>query len=240
MGFFRKSSSNDTGASDYERRASDYDHQINEFLQQVEHSKNRSRSDPLERLLKWGHHMIEKKKLADAQSAEQTKIHRKDKQDIEELTHALNLTKADLHNAKAHSRTLEEKHSDEVTRLTVMHSNDMEQHKRQLDRQVENLNKGHASKIEQLKRRYDSDLTSQRKEQRAQQEQHKKVLETSNNIHNIETNKLRGQLVANQKEGQAWSDDILETKFRNLKVLVDAVTAPSNKELLFPPNRTRR
>jgi hypothetical protein len=117
-------------------------------------------------------------------------------------------------------------HDKEVYRLSRKHDKVVNQLNRNHGEEVNQLNENHVRDFNQLN-------SAHSKEVRELKSAHsKEVGELKGEI-----NRLVGQLLVNQNDNQAWPDDKMKLKFRELQRLIESVTSPRNKEFLIPPNQ---
>jgi hypothetical protein len=228
-----------------------YDARIHRFLKKVEGRSFtifQRRDDPLNDLFAWGDEVFKEKQQVEAEFSktksklEGELLHARKRLEsadrhIEKLNREHQATDHQLQKVSHDNETMANKHTDEIARTMESHSRQMTDEKRKHDSQL---------LAQQVK--YDRDIGQERQNQASQKQQYDLRIETLLATHETQVKKLVGghrvestklvrQLLVNQKDDQAWTDDVLKLKFMKMRLLIETVTAPRNKEFLVPPNQ---
>ncbi|KAI9786204.1 MAG: hypothetical protein M1839_007614 [Geoglossum umbratile] len=188
-----------------------YAFQIEQFLNRVANRRGSS----LESLFAWGRGVSNEKVELEHKLAVQVKAHQDAEGKIEGLNRALGDVESkfrhasnELHRLSAEKRNMADSHADELSRLII----------------------GHSKTVSELQTRLETD--------------HNIAVDSLVNGHskevdrlNKEITKLVGQLLVNQSDNQAWPDDKLKLKFRELQRSIESATSPRHKEFLIPQNQ---
>ena len=237
---------------DLEVTASDvkksYASRIENFFREVEGPDLnifRRRENSLDGLFAWGYKVLAVKSELESQLSYQTKACKKAEIERDALRKSFQDVESKLQKISAKNQKMEDKHSLEIRDIMVEHSKTLAESQRKYDLDmakadrehentkiqyekhvasltqqhqstVESLNENHQNFVDTLTRDYESELEKLKKD------------------HEITAKRLRGQLLSNQSEYKGWPDEKLRLKFKDLKELVDLITAPQRQELSIP------
>ncbi|KAI0127154.1 hypothetical protein BJ170DRAFT_624443 [Xylariales sp. AK1849] len=128
---------------------------------------------------------------------------------------------------------LEQDHHSQIEELRVKHNEQTEQLRYDHEVKIAELSSKHEAEGAEYDRRIE-DMNSKQHQQITQlNDRHIRHTEVLDH----DKRRLMGQLLVNQDDYQAWTDDKLKTKLGTLQRLIDLVTSPRNKEFIIPRDK---
>lgn len=207
-----------------------YSSEINQFLKDIQavprSSGHRKRDQPLLDLFAF----------ADTQCHD-NKIRAAEIEQLKEDLQQLSASRAELeHTAQSQA--------DEIEQIRKDHDSEIEALRSKHGEKVQKLNFNHDVKVAELSSKHESEVVQYQHTIERIKSQHVEQIEKLNDSHarntealNKDKSRLVGQLLVNQDEYLAWTDDKLKTKIGTLQRLLDSATSPRNKEFVIPTGK---
>jgi hypothetical protein len=211
-----------------------YEKRIKDFVRQ-QHGPRGSRpgDDALQSLLIWVDNVIqERRTLQTTLSERDTAITVKDTE-IRGLTTALSGSRSDTANAEAGIRDLQaqgklmqEKHVEDLTRLSSQHQDNMKDTVTKYNNQISTLHSNHNDANKRSEQKHRTSVAQLVKQHEAEIAKYK-----------YENKELVGQLLVNQDKDRAWPDNKVKMGFQDIQRQIEAITSPNvNKQFLLLKN----
>ncbi|KAH0537285.1 hypothetical protein FGG08_005910 [Glutinoglossum americanum] len=191
-----------------------YASRIGDFLSHVERPSGsifRRRANTLDDLFTWGWGVLGEKQKLEHQLALQAEAYQKAQEEIDRLKEARDVAESGFQHVSA-----------ELQQVSIDFQNALVENTRMAEHHTHEINElilEHSKSMHDTKTRLKTD--------------HGREVERFNK----EIDRLVGQLLVNQNDSQAWPDDKLKLKFRELQRLIESVTSPRNKQFLVPHNQ---
>jgi hypothetical protein len=188
--------------------------QINDFLDQVNGPIRGilpRRGSSLDDLFAWGLKVLDEKRKLEQQLAQCTDQWQDGERKIHKLTKARDRAESQLQTTSLNLQTA----LADLNKERMDREREMVETKRNYESEMNRLAIGHSADMAKEVSRHDDDVRRL----------------------NRDIDKLVGQLLVNQNDSQAWPDDKLKVKFKELQRLVDLAVSPRHKEFQIPPNQ---
>ncbi|KAI9769805.1 MAG: hypothetical protein M1840_003799 [Geoglossum simile] len=198
---------------------------INEFLNRVDGPGGgffSRRGSSLDDVFTWGQKLLDEKKILEQQLTQCVDQWQDGEKKIHKLTKARDLAESQLENTSLNLQTA----------LTDINKEKMDRERERLETKqyyessMNRLTMGHSTDMQKAVSRHREDMANVALH-------HKEEIGRLNAY----IDKLVGQLLINQNDSEAWPDEKLKVKFRELQRLVESVTSPSLTEFRIPPNQ---